>query len=698
MMPRIYAAIESAIATGTPPQYVAANLIAQGWPPAVVNEALNAWLSSHGRLQQKTGFLDWLKKYKRRALSATIAVVGVSVLTSSILLLRPWPTKIMVDSAFGSIPAPVFLSHYSKTTLILITSGMTIVIFVVGFLFGLVRDYLVLKLGFGLNRAIKEESFRHILHLPLYHQERLAKGDYIYRQNVLTNSLSDLVLDTTASVVQSVIMIVGVIGIMFWFNAKLTLISVVLIPFLFVLVRVFGPKLGLISRALTKNASAASSTITESIDNAETVQSFTLEEKQIKKANSLWWENYLLSKKGLFLGRGYRFSNSLLIILATSAVMYLGGTAALNGQMTLGQLLIFMTYMGYLLGPVEELAAQIASRNQKIVDVSRVYEVLSDHEGIEDTRQDKHFPIRNGRIEFQNVSYAYGQTPVITELNLVIEAGQKIGIIGPSGSGKSTLLKMLPLFIDPSQGRILIDNIDIQTVSLNELRQRIAWISQSPQLFNETVLENLADGDIHREITPAEIHKVMNVAYVSEFIDKLPLGVNSSVGEGGTSLSGGQKQRIAIARGLIKNAHIVCMDEPTAALDSKSENYIRDSIAQLIENKTILMVTHRKSLLSLMDKIYVMDESHLRDVNELGGLDAYLRKITDTEAAQEISPGEDKQKETDAIEEDERLKQQQRLTQLENENAKLSEKLDILKQQGPEETGTVYISHQRNDL
>ena len=690
MMPKIYAAIEAAIASGTPPQYVAANLIGQGWPPGMVNEALNAWLSSHGRLQQKTGFRDWLKKYKHKALPAIITLVTISVISSSILLLRPWPTKIMVDSAFGNVPAPGFLESYThQPVLILITSLLTIAIFLIGSLFAMVQDYLILRLGFWLDRGVKEESFRHILHLPLYHQERLSKGDYIYRQNNLTNSLSDLVLDTTASISQSTIMIIGVLGIMLWFNLKLTLITVIILPFLFILVRLFGPKLGKISQALTKVASDTSSNVTESIDNAETVQSFTLEEKQINKANNLWKQTYNLSKRGLFWSRGYRFSNSLLIILGTSAVMYFGGTAALNGQMTLGELLIFMTYMGYLLGPVEELAGQIAARNQKLVDVSRVYEVLTDHEGIENLRNDKHFPGGYGRIEFQNVSYAYNNIPVLSNINLVVEPTQKIGIIGPSGSGKSTLLKLIPLFIEPSRGRILIDNVDVQTVSVFELRHRIAWISQTPQLFNESLKENLLDGDVQRAILPREIDQATGAAYVNEFADHLPGGLESMVGEGGNTLSGGQKQRLAIARGLLKNAPIVCMDEPTAALDSKSEKYIRDSISKLIANKTVLMVTHRKALLGLMDKIYVMDGTSLRDVNDLGGLDVYLQKITDTEAAVP-SPAKDE------FAEDQRRTSQQKADRLAAENLRLAQNLHSIEQKpsdnvGPD--GTIYIGH-----
>ncbi|MDB5160711.1 MAG: putative Xenobiotic-transporting ATPase [Candidatus Saccharibacteria bacterium] len=686
-MSQIYDAIEKAIAGGVPPQYVTSTLIRQGWPANLVNEAMNAWLISHGRLHKKTDFKQWLTKYKRKAFGSTVVLVILSVLSSSILLLQPWPTKILVDSGFGSIQAPGPLAPYThKPALILITSLLTIAVFLVGIIFGTLRDYFLLRLGFKLNSQIKEESFRHILHLPLYHQERLAKGDYIYRQNVLTNSLSDLVLNTTSSIIQSVIMIAGVLVIMLTFNVKLTLISVVLVPFLFLLIKVFGPRLGGISRLMAQNASLTSATITESVDNAETLQAFTLEEKQITKARNLWQQNYKFSRDGLLFGRLYRFSNSLLIILGTSAVMYLGGSAALRGEMTLGQLLIFMTYMGYLLGPVEAIATEIAMRNQKLVDVSRVYEVLTDHEGVENLRKENHFPAGRGSIEFQNVTYAYNDTVVIKGVNLKIEPGQKVAIIGPSGGGKSTLLKLLPLFIEPTLGRVMVDNIDIQTVSLTELRQNIVWISQTPQLFNETILENLQDGNVYKQISGEEIDNAITAANVKEFTGRLPIGLNSPAGEGGNSLSGGQKQRIAIARGLLKNAPIVCMDEPTAALDSKSEIAIRDSISKLIQGKTVLMVTHRKALLSLMDVIYVMDGGQLHPVEQFGGLDAYMEKI---------SEGEESTRATEAVQAHEE-QVQQLVGQLQQQNQQLQERLSASsaanQAKSNQNDGTVYIS------
>jgi ATP-binding cassette, subfamily B, bacterial len=626
MMPELYAAIDVAVAGGVPTNMINDVLIRAGWPPALVDQAVDSWLRANGRKVIKTGFREWLSRYHKKARPAVAIVVVIGMVQAGIALLKPWPTKIMADSAFGEIPAPWLLEPYTHTsTLIGITALMSIALFIIGATFDYASNFVLLKIGFWLNRMIKAESLRHILHLPLFHKERLAKGDYVYRQNVVTNSLSDLVLSTTSSLIGSVIMIIGVLCIMVTFNPLLTLVSVGLMPLLYLTIRILGPRIGFYSQKLTKVASDTSAKISESIDNAETVQAFNLEDKLLSQVDGLWRQGYYLTKKSMIWSNLLKNTNSLLVIMATSTVMYFGGTAALNGKMSFGELLIFMTYMGYLLGPVENLVNQVTARGQKLIDVNRIYEVVSDHEGVEDLRRDNHMsPQIHGEIEFQNVSYSYNDQVVFSDLNLRISPGEKIGIIGPSGGGKSTILKLLPLFVEPVAGRITIDGIDIQTVSLKDLRSHIAWVSQSPQLFSGTILDNLYDGDAYRRIDNAEIKNAVVVSNVAEFAVKLPLGVQSPAGENGSSLSGGQRQRIAIARALVKNAPIVCLDEPTAALDTKSENYIRDSLLQMVKGKTVVMVTHRKALLALMDTIYVLESGRLCNVNELGGLDHYL--------------------------------------------------------------------------
>ncbi len=693
MVPEIDEAIEQAVAEGVPPQNIASDLIAKGWPPKLVNEVVHSWLLYHGRTYSKTGFKTWISSYKQKALIPALIVIFISVITSSIALLRPWPTKIMVDSAFGNVPAPDWIGDYTKpATLILVTSLMTVAIFVSGALIGSFRDYMVFKLSFRLNREVKEESLRHILHLPLYQKGRLSKGDYIHRQNTLTNSLSEYVLGTTAAIAQSIIMVLGILLVMLSFNVRLTVISIIILPALFILTKVYGPRLSQISRRLTKNSSHATSIITESVDNAETVQAYSLEEKQIKKANQLWLQSYDYSRSGLLWGRTYRFTNGLLIVLATATVMYFGGTAALNREISLGELLIFMTYMGYLLVPVQTLASQIAARSQRKADVERVYEVLSDYQGVENLRADKHFPVSKGRIELQNVSYSYGDSMVLNNVSLTAEAGQKVGIIGPSGSGKSTLLKLLPLFLEPTMGKIMIDGIDVQTVSLRELRRAIAWVGQTPQLFNESIGDNLLDSDPSRHISHQEVERAIDVADMKDFVIKLPSNINTIAGEGGNNLSGGQRQRVSLARGLLKDSPIICMDEPTSALDGKSEKKIHDSILQLVDGKTVILVTHHQSLLSLMDVVYVMENGTLVNVESLGGLDNYLLKMNDMEA-------KDMKKQAEL--EEARLAEQilneqnrKRLEELEADNEALQQKADFRATSSPaSDDVTIFINH-----
>jgi ATP-binding cassette, subfamily B, bacterial len=259
--------------------------------------------------------------------------------------------------------------------------------------------------------------------------------------------------------------------------------------------------------------------------------------------------------------------------------------------------------------------------------VNRVYEVLSDHEGVENLRNDQPLPRLQGKVEFQNVSYAYRGNNVLSQVSLTIEPGQKIGLVGPSGSGKSTLLRLLDLYIEPAAGRILLDGHDVQAVSLQDLRRNIAWISQQPQLFATSIAENIRDGDIARVVTPEEISWAAQAANVNDFATQLPMGMDSIAGEGGSSLSGGQRQRISIARALLKNAPIICMDEPTSALDDKSEKLIHDSIGSLIKDKTVILVTHRLPLLGLMDKIYVLQDGNLTDVAEFGGIEKYTIEL-----------------------------------------------------------------------
>lgn len=614
------------------PEEAGRQLIAQGMPERLVNDIVDSWMVSHGRKHLKTDFASFIRQHKQNALIMTLIIAWFGMIASLVTLLKPWPTKIMVDSAFGKVPAPGPLAEYSQTPkLILITSILTLLIFVVSTALTIAKDYLLLRFSYRINTRFKEDTFRHILHIPSG-RGLLGKGDYIYRQNTLTNSLADYVLGSISTIIQSATMIIAIIALMAFLNIQLALICVVLIPSLYILTKLFVPKVGVYAKRLVQNNSKLSSIVTESVDNAETVQAYEMANKQIVRVHNLWVENYKIASKGMIFGRAYKMSNSLFVIIATAVVMYFGGVQALNGKITLGELLIFMTYLSYLMAPVQNITNQLSSRAQKKLDVMRAHEVLTEQEGIEDTWNDRHFPISQGRVVFQSVSCSYKNYPVLKNINLVIEPRQKIGIIGASGSGKSTLIKLLSLFIEPTAGKISIDGIDIQTTSLKELRRQIAYVSQTPQLFDISILENIASGDSGRQITNEMLDRITKDTGVYDFTRKMPEGLNTLAGENGGRLSGGQKQRIALARGLAKQAPIVCLDEPTSALDSDSENHIKENLSYHLSGKTTILISHRKPLLTLMDKVYVLKDGTLHDVNQLGGLDKYLASINDADA------------------------------------------------------------------
>jgi ABC-type bacteriocin/lantibiotic exporter with double-glycine peptidase domain len=625
---RLKSAIEEGVSKGVPLDFIAYSLGRAGWPKQIVQEAIDKWGLENGRVQKTTDFKVWLKSYYTQSKWSIALVVLLNVIASSIALLNPWPIKIMADSVFGKEPAPGFLRPYTHTPhLILFVSLITLSIFLLSSIFGTLKDYMLLKIGYWLNRRIKEESFRHILHLPLYHERRLPKGDYIYRQNEVTNSLSDLVLTATSEIIASVVLIIGVLTIMLVINPPLTLITLIAIPFLIVSIRKFKPIMGKWGAAFFKLNSQTSSLIAESIDNTESVQAFSLEDRQVRRLKDLWLQTYDVARHALLWNKLFNFCNGLVVSLSTALVIYIGGSEALKDKFSIGLLLVFMTYIGYLINPIQDITSQITIRRQKLVNVHRVYEVMTDHEGVEHLREGKPLPVLTGRIDFQNVSFSHGDTLILNQINLTINPGEKVGIIGPSGAGKSTLIKLLDLYLEPSSGRILIDGHDIQSVSLADLRRKIGWVSQTPQLFATSISDNIRDGDTSRIITDHEINRAAQAANVTEFVQKLPMGMASIAGEGGSSLSGGQKQRIAIARAFLKNASIICMDEPTSALDNRSEQLIHDSISSMIKNKTVLLVTHRLPLLNLMDKIYVLNSGKLVDVQQYGGVEHYMQQL-----------------------------------------------------------------------
>jgi ATP-binding cassette subfamily B protein len=570
----------------------------------------------------------WIKSYIRDSWWRIIALLFVSFMSVGIGLLVPWPLKLLSDSVFGNVTAPGVLAPFSQTAVLLyIVAGIYIAIYVLQSALSLVGSYIGARFGFRMNINVKKQLFFNILKMPLSSPKRLDTGDYVYRQNQESNAISNLILGDLVSIFESFLTLFGVLFILILIDWKLTLISISVIPFMGLSMLYFGSKIEQSAKELAEISSRIYTLTQESIMNADIVQMFNRQNYQTETlVNVLFIELKKRLKYTVMIGM-FGLVSSMFVVMAIISIVIFGGIQVLDGVTTFGSLLIFITYSGYLFDPLEEIAGAIGNVRQDMASVKRVFQVIDDTNGLEETSGGKQLKESKGKIEIRNVNFSYGDRQILKNVSLVINPGEKIGFLGPSGSGKSTLLSLLMRFSVPQTGEIYMDDNKYSELSLASLREQIAVVEQQPKLFSSTVSENIAFNNPELKNNHAEVASAAKAAYADDFIDQLPAKYDELINGTGVNLSGGQKQRISIARAIFKDAPVLVLDEPTSAQDVNSENKVLEAINKLMKNKTVLMVTHKHSLLSQMDRVFVLENNKVLDVKIYGGLDAYTRYL-----------------------------------------------------------------------
>lgn len=579
--------------------------------------------------QQQAAFKSWLFTYIRQSWWRIVILILLSLIAVGLGLLNPWPLKLLADSVFGNVPAPGPLEPYTGTVTLLYFAAITYVtIYLLQGVFGVISGYVGARFGFRLDVKIKQQLFRHILYLPIKAPNRLETADYVYRQNVETNTVSALVLGTFVTVFQSTITVVGILVILFILDWQLTILSLIVLPFLYLTLRFFGPRIQQQSFKLEQITSKLYTHSQESIQNADIVQSFNRQDSQLQKLTDLLNQKLHLQLKYTLIVGAFGLVTSLLTVMVLVTIVVLGGKAVFSGQLTFGSLLIFVTYAGLLYQPLEALSGAFAGANQNLASLKRVFEVVYDNAGLEDTTHGNVLANVKGQISFRNINFSYGQKQILKDINFTIQAGEKVAFVGPSGAGKSTILALVARFAIPDSGFIYIDEQELHDINLDSLRNHIALVDQEPKLFSISIAENIAFATKPDEKYPLPgIMAAAGLAYATEFIDKLPNTYDEEVEHTGGSLSGGQKQRIAFARAMYKQAPILLLDEPTSAQDVASEKHVLEAINKLIQNRTVLLVTHKLSLLAEMNRVFVVEGNTVQDVSAYGGLDAYIRYL-----------------------------------------------------------------------
>lgn len=453
---------------------------------------------------------------------------------------------------------------------------------------------------------IQLKLFQHIQGLSLSFFKNSKTGYLMSRISNDVSNLRGLLAGTLLSFLKnSMTFIVGA-TVIFIFHWKLALISLFVLPFFIYSIRLFSGKIRKISGEFQENFALVWDVLQETLSAIFVVKSFQLEKYEADKLVKRLKERIKTTIDLNLITSLSSYATAFIGGIGPLIVLWYGGREVISGHLTLGTLIAFNVFLGYLFGPVQSLISLNTDVQQSLASLERVFELFGIVPDIKEPKIPKIFDIVEGKIVFENISFSYESLyPVLKQISLKADPGETIALVGKSGAGKTSLVNLIPRFYDLQQGNIFIDGINIKEVRIQDLRRTIGIVPQETFLFAGTIKENIKYGRLIA--TDEEIVEAAKLANADEFIRKLPQGYDTEVGERGVKLSGGQRQRIAIARAILRDPKILILDEATSDLDSESERLIRDALSKLLKNRTTFIIAHRFSTVLNADKIVVLD-------------------------------------------------------------------------------------------
>lgn len=554
--------------------------------------------------------LDVLKPYRGQMVLAMIGMLAVGGFNA----LQAYMVKPLLDEIFFNKNAQ--LLH-------LLPLGLLLVFFVKG-LFYFAYSYLLEKVGQSVIRDLRNRIYAqlHEMSLNFFHQH--TTGELISRIINDVSMLQSSVSHALIRMLRDFFSVIGLIGVIFYMDWRLALVSMLFLPLAAVPVVVFGKKFRRISTSYQTKIGEATSQLHETIAGVRIVKAFGMEgyEKQrfAAKIQSIMDTLMLETRYSCLSHPMIEFLGGV----GMAMIIWFGGGQVLQGHSTPGAFMSFLTALIMLYEPVKGVSKINTTIQQGMAAAARIFTLLGVRPEIQEAPDAVDLAPFSRQLVFTDVSFSYGTNPpVIRQLNLQIKRGEILAIVGPSGSGKTTLANLIPRFYEISQGALRIDDIDIRQVTFATLRRQIALVTQQTILFNATVRDNIAYG-----VTDCPEEKIIEAArsaYALDFIQALPQGFDTLIGEGGSRLSGGQQQRISIARALLKDAPILILDEATSALDTESEREVQKALDNLMRNRTTIVIAHRLSTIQNADRIIVLKDGHLieegrhEDLLALGG-------------------------------------------------------------------------------